>query len=81
MKYYIYILYSSKIDHYYIGYCSDLTQRLLRHNSGSTTYTKRGIPWVMVYSEFYEEKTDAIKRERELKRMKSRNYIESLLDQ
>lgn len=41
--------------------------------------TSRGIPWKLVYSEEYSDKTSAIKREREIKRKKSRRYIEELV--
>jgi putative endonuclease len=45
---YLYILYSSKIDKFYIGHTSDLSLRLSRHNAGWGKYTKRGIPWEIV---------------------------------
>jgi putative endonuclease len=42
-------------------------------------YTKRGIPWELVYCEKFKTKTEALKREREIKRKKSRKYIEGLI--
>ena len=42
-------------------------------------YTKRGIPWIPVYSEVYKTKTEALKRESEIKKKKSRKYIEELI--
>ena len=42
-------------------------------------YTRRGIPWKIVYQEKYSTKTEALKREREIKRKKSRIYIEELI--
>ena len=77
---YVYIIHSSKIDRYYVGITENLNTRLERHNSGWGRYTKRGIPWVMRYSEKYPTKTDALKREREIKKYKSRKYIEKLLN-
>jgi len=76
---YCYILYSPKINKYYTGYTEDLTKRVQRHNDGWGKYTKRGIPWELKYYEEYEYKTDAIKREREIKDKKSRRYIEDLI--
>ncbi|NLI23250.1 MAG: GIY-YIG nuclease family protein, partial [Bacteroidales bacterium] len=46
-------------------------ERLEEHNAGATTSTRRGRPWKLVYIEPYESKTDAIKREIEIKKMKS----------
>lgn len=79
MEWYTYILYSSGIDRYYVGSTDDLQWRLERHNSGWGKYTKRGIPWKIVYYESFSSKSEAIKRENEIKNMKSRKYIESLI--
>ena len=77
---YLYIIYSASIDKYYIGYTDDPEKRLDRHNSGWGRYSKRGIPWKMVYTEAFNSKSEAIKREYELKKKKSRNYIEFLIN-
>jgi len=74
-----YILYSNKLDRYYTGSTDDLEWRLERHNSGWGRYTKKGIPWKLVYNEEYFTKTEALKREREIKKKKSRKYIEGLI--
>ena len=77
--YYTYILYSPSIDKYYIGYTQNLELRLERHNSQWGKFSSRGIPWQLVYKEEFESKSDAIKRELEIKRKKSRRFIESLI--
>ena len=78
--FFCYILYSGKIDRYYVGVCADLEIRLERHNSGWGKYTKRGIPWKIVHFENFLTKSEALKRERQIKKMKSRKYIESILE-
>ncbi len=77
---FVYILYSSKIDRYYTGVTQDITWRLERHNMGWGRYTKRGILWELKYTESYENKSDALKRERVIKK-RSRSYIQWLLEQ
>jgi putative endonuclease len=79
MKWYVYILYSTKIDMYYVGSTDDRQWRLERHNLGWGRYTKQDIPWEMVYYEVYDTKSEALKREREIKKKKSRLYIERLI--
>ena len=79
MPYYLYILYSETTDHYYVDSSSDIIKRVLQHNAGATTSTKPGRPWKIVYSEIFSTKTEAIKRENYLKRMKSRVYLESII--
>jgi len=78
MDFFVYIIYSKSKNKFYIGYTHDLNLRLIHHNDGWTKSTKSGIPWTLVYSEKYPSKFDAIRREKEIKRMKSRKYIESL---
>jgi len=79
MVWFIYVLYYQKLDRYYVGYTDDLDRRLERHNSGWGRYTKAGIPWRLEYYEPISSKREAITREREIKRRKSRKYIEALI--
>jgi putative endonuclease len=77
--YYSYILYSSKLDKYYIGSTSDLAGRLRRHNSSGSGFTSTGKPWELVYQEEYPDKSQALKREKQLKSWKSRERLQSLI--
>lgn len=79
MQHFIYILYSESRDRYYIGSCADVEQRLIRHNAGATLSTKSGRPWKVVYTETYQTKTEALKREINLKKMKSRAHLEEMI--
>ncbi len=76
----VYILFSTSQNKYYIGHTSDMNDRLTRHNQGRSKSTKSGSPWIVVYTEEYETKSEAYKRETEIKKKKSRRYIEQLLD-
>ena len=73
-----YILYSLKLDKYYTGSCVDIKSRFRDHNAGNSTFTSIGVPWELKYYEFYPTLQEARKREREVKRKKSRKFIESL---
>ena len=81
MSHFVYILYSEKASRYYIGSTSNPEERIQRHNAGATPSTKNGRPWKIVYSEICSSKTEALKRENYLKRMKSRLYLEDLIRQ
>ncbi|MFD2035811.1 GIY-YIG nuclease family protein [Belliella marina] len=79
--YFLYILYFPKTDRYYIGSTDDLSSRLRHHNLGLTPSTKAGFPeWAMVLHEVLADRTAALKREREIKKKKSRKYIEWLIE-
>ena len=77
--YAVYILYSSKLDKYYIGSSADIADRLRRHNSHSKGFTSTGRPWILVYSEEFGEKQEAEAREKQLKRWKNRERLETLI--
>jgi putative endonuclease len=74
-----YIIYSKKINKYYIGACTDLQRRLYEHNIGHSKFTSTGTPWELKYSEEFETLQEAKKRELEIKKKKSRRYIETLI--
>ena len=63
MAYYIYIIYSQKTDKYYTGSSENYKERLKQHNWSRTPSTKTGIPWKIVYTEEYETRAEAVKRE------------------
>ena len=80
MPYYVYILYSESLDKYYTGSCEDLSERINdRHNAGRNLSTKGGIPWNLKYSETFETRREAVSREMQIKKKKSRKYIEWLI--
>ncbi len=79
MVYYVYIIKSEKTNRFYTGYSEDPWKRLIRHNTRATNSTQNGIPWQLVYLEKYEDKHSAIMREIEIKKIKSRQYIEELI--
>jgi len=80
MKYSVYVLYSFSKNRYYVGYTQNPILRLFEHNSGATPSTRPGIPWEIVFIEEFDDKTSAIKREIKIKKMKSRKYIEKLIN-
>ena len=74
-----YILFSEKLNKYYIGSTSDINRRIEDHNRGKEKFTRTGTPWQIVYSEQFEILADARKRELQIKKQKSRKYIERLI--
>ncbi|HMS64825.1 MAG TPA: GIY-YIG nuclease family protein [Ignavibacteria bacterium] len=77
---YTYILKSKIKDRYYIGHCSDLEIRLNHHNNGKSISTKAYIPREIVYYEEYEIKSEAMKREYSLKRIKNKSVLEKIIN-
>lgn len=66
-KHYIYIV-KCKDGSLYTGYAKDITQRVTKHNNGQgAKYTKIRRPVQLVYQEVFDTKSEAMKREYEIK--------------
>jgi putative endonuclease len=76
----MYIIFSEKLNKYYVGACINLERRLHEHNIGHSKFTSTGIPWILKYSELYESLAVAKKKEMAIKKMKSRKFIENLIN-
>jgi putative endonuclease len=74
--YIVYVLYSEKFDKIYIGYTSNLVERLKSHNELATKgWTMRFRPWKVIYQEPFETKREAMKKEKQLKGGQGREHI------
>lgn len=78
--FFVYILYSLALDQYYIGQTADLEDRLFRHRNSGSKSTKKANDWQLVYTEEFATRREALLRENEIKKKKSRNYIEKLIN-
>ena len=79
MSYYVYILQSQKDGKYYIGSTSEVEARLRFHNSGLQRSTRHRIPFTIVYTETFESKPEALKREKQIKSFKGGEAFRRLL--
>jgi putative endonuclease len=76
----VYVLYSSHYAKIYVGYTSNLPQRILSNNELATKgYTIKFRPWEIIHTEVFEEKSAAMKREKELKSARGRAWIWGLV--
>ena len=76
----VYILFSETKNKFYIGCTSDeLQERTRKHNSNHKGFTGNVNDWVLCYVEEFDLKTDALAREKEIKKWKSRKKIEELI--
>ena len=74
--YTVYVLYSEKFNKIYVGFTSDLENRLLSHNVLSKKgWTIRYRPWELIHAENFESKKQAMAREKQLKGGQGRKFI------
>ncbi|RIP32662.1 GIY-YIG nuclease family protein [Staphylococcus gallinarum] len=66
-RHYIYIV-KCNDGSLYTGYAKNVEQRVAKHNNGQgAKYTKMRRPVELVYQEIFDNKSDALKREYEIK--------------
>jgi putative endonuclease len=59
-----------------LGYSSNIQERLKSHNELATKgWTVRYRPWQLFYTEVFDTKVEAMKREKQLKSAKGREFI------
>ena len=75
-----YILYSKTLDKFYIGFTGENIQsRLLKHLANHKGFTANAKDWTIVYMEVYPTKSEAMKREKQIKNWKSKSRIQLLI--
>ncbi len=79
MFYYVYVLQSMKNNSLYIGYTTDLKNRLQEHNRKLNFSTKPFTPWQVIHAEAYRNEKDAKRRERYLKTSQGARLLRRML--
>ncbi len=79
MAFQLHILFSKSKNRYYIGYTSNLKERIIRHNQKSKGFTGNANDWIIVYTENHISKEEAQYRELQIKSWKSRVKIQELI--
>jgi len=78
----VYALYNQTRDKIYIGITANLGKRIARHNrqlsckKSSFTYKNSG-NWKLIHKEIYNNRAEALKREKQLKSYQGRKFIRS----
>jgi len=79
MSFFLYILQSEITGRFYIGQTQNLQERVAYHNADYSRALKNRGPWKLLYSEEFGSRSEAVRRERYIKRQKDRRFIERLV--
>jgi predicted GIY-YIG superfamily endonuclease len=75
MDYYVYKLESiNHPDKYYIGFSTDVNNRLIKHNEGGDKYSSKYRLWKVKNTISFDEKAKALAFEKYLKRLSGRVF-------
>ena len=78
MSWFVYILYSETHNLYYNGESEFPKERLKAHNNNLSDYTRNKGPWKLMYVEHLENRSEALKREKQLKKLKHRSILNAI---
>lgn len=76
----VYVL-RNEAEQMYIGYTGQFEKRMMYHNgvlpSKSTSFTKKNKrgDWLLTYTEEFDSKAEAMKREKQLKSFQGRQFL------
>ncbi len=77
----VYILYSLSFSKSYTGQTSNLEKRLQEHNlSAEKGFTLKYRPWILIHTETFETRAEAMKREKYLKTWEGRIFVKAIID-
>ncbi len=76
---YVYVLRSQLDGQFYVGFSTDLKQRLIAHNLGRVESTRRRVPLELIYYEACRNQRDAMAREKYLKSAWGKRYLKGRL--
>lgn len=84
MMFIVYAIFSELSEKIYIGQTIDIEVRLRQHNDmgnnhvGKYTKQNKG-PWKLIYTESHNTRSEALKREKQLKSFRGREFIKKLI--
>ncbi|MBI3786842.1 MAG: GIY-YIG nuclease family protein [Ignavibacteriales bacterium] len=79
--YWVYVLWSEKLQKRYIGSTENPEIRLEQHNRGLSSFTNGGAPWMLIHKEPFNTRSEAYKRERFLKTGVGRKWLDEQLSE
>jgi putative endonuclease len=76
----VYIIFSEKLNKYYVGESENVDVRIRQHNNGyfESSFTSTSYDWSLFLTIDCKSRIQARKIESHIKKMKSRKYIENL---
>lgn len=79
MSFFVYILYSHNHNRTYTGQTDNVESRITKHNSGRVKSTKAYKPWVLIHTDKFNSRAEAMKQEKWYKSSAGRKRIAEIL--
>jgi putative endonuclease len=75
LMFHTYVIQSTTSGVLYIGQTNNLHDRIHRHNTNRNKWTKNKGPWILIFSQAFESRAEAMALETKLKSFKNREYL------
>ena len=75
MKFFVYILFSSSLQKFYVGSTESVEKRIKEHNRGKSNFTSKGIPWEVIKIFELESRAESVQLERKIKKRGIARYL------
>jgi len=81
MNFFVYVIYNDISKKIYIGQTNNLEKRILEHNEkfGNHYTTKFSGDWKLIYKEEYNTRREALKREKQLKSYRGKEFVKQYI--
>jgi len=66
---------NNKPNKSYVGYTSNLSERINKHNNNKGAKSTRGYKWVLIYKRYFKDKSKAMSYEYKLKKDRKKRSI------
>jgi len=78
---FVYALYNKTAEKIYIGQTGNLEKRIAEHNKkrGNHFTAKLDGEWKLIYKESVQNRTEALRREKQLKSFKGREFVKKFV--
>ena len=76
--YFVYVIQSIGKKRFYTGSTEQLEDRMNEHNRSENKSTRYGIPWILVHQEIFESRSEAVKKENQIKSRGASRYLHDL---
>jgi putative endonuclease len=74
--FWVYIIFSSSLEKYYVGSTENVERRFHQHNTGKGNFTSKGIPWIFITSFACSDRNEAVRLEMKIKKRGIKRYLQ-----
>jgi putative endonuclease len=74
--FWVYILYSSSLEKFYVGSTDNVDKRIAQHNAAKGNFTSKGIPWILIMKFECESRSEAVLLELKIKKRGIKRYLQ-----